>query len=104
MHVAFAQAGTADADEAGFLEQLRKSRAAAVAHAGFEASDHLIKNHRDRTTIWDAGFNSFGDQLGQAIGIDPHVRDSDRGFCVGALEVTLAGTGGHSSERSHATI
>ena len=45
--MALAQAGAADAHEARLLQQFGNGRAAAVAHAGFQAADHLIDDHRD---------------------------------------------------------
>src|SRR5271169_6333737 len=64
VHVAFAQAGAADADEARFLQQLWNRRAAAVAHARLQSADHLVDDHRDRAAVGNASLNTFGDQLG----------------------------------------
>jgi len=46
VHMAFAQACHADADEARFLQQLRNRRASAISHAGLQATNHLVNDHR----------------------------------------------------------
>src|SRR5207245_9688459 len=69
VHVAFPQAGAADANEARLLEQLRNRRAATVTHAGFQSADHLVNNHCDGPAVGHSSLDAFRNELRQAVGV-----------------------------------
>ena len=89
VNMAFAQTGSADAYKPRLLVQLRKVRAAAVAHPRFQAAHHLIKNHRDRSSIGNAPFYSLGNQLCEAIRIRAHVGNRRGGFARCHLKISF---------------
>src|SRR6266849_4611403 len=66
VHVAFAQTGGADAHEARLLLQFSHRLAPAISHARPQPAHHLVHDHRYRTTIRHAPFNSFRHQLTKA--------------------------------------
>src|SRR6202021_4085231 len=88
VHMAFAQPGAADADEARLLQELGNCGAATVAHAGLQSSNHLVDDHRDRAAVGNASLNAFWDHFGKAVGIA--FRNRSRGLAFWALEVALA--------------
>src|SRR5579862_5395930 len=65
--VAFAEAGAADAHEAGLLQEFGNLRAAAVAHARLQATDHLVDDHRDRAAVRHTSFDALGDELREPV-------------------------------------
>src|SRR4029077_625816 len=67
VHVAFAQAGGADAHESRLLLQFSHRLASAITHARPKPAYHLVDNHRHRTTIRHAPFNSLRHQLSQPV-------------------------------------
>ena len=69
VHVALAQAGSADAHEARLLLQLGNRGAAAVAHADLRPPTIWWTIIADRSAIGHAAFNAFGHQLVQAVAI-----------------------------------
>src|SRR5450631_1687784 len=102
--VALAEAGAADAHEASLLQQFWNGGASAITHAGLQSADHLMDDHRDRTAVGNAPFNSLGDELGEAVGIAVGRGDRGGGITLGALEVTFAGSLRHGADRAHAAI
>src|SRR5580704_2003811 len=67
VNVAFAQAGGADAHESSLLLQLTHGLTATISHARFQPAYHLVHDHRHRTAIGHAPFNSFRHQFAQPV-------------------------------------
>ena len=63
MHMAFADAGGGDFDEFGFVLHVVNRRAAAVAHAGADATGHLVDDADHGAFVGHAAFDAFGDEL-----------------------------------------
>src|SRR6266545_3776038 len=63
VHVALAQAGGADAHEAGARAQLVDVAAADVAHAGAQAADELVDRLRERAAVGHAALDALGHEL-----------------------------------------
>src|SRR5437868_5557536 len=105
VHVALAQAGTADPHEARLLLQFGDCLTPAVAHPGTQSANHLVDNHGYRTAVGNAAFNSFWNQFGDTVRVAIVEHGScGRGIAGSALEITLAGTCSHRTQRAHSTI
>src|SRR5512145_1197430 len=63
MHVAFAEAGGADADQARLALKGRNIGAAAVAHARAQATVELVDHRRDAAFVRDPAFDAFRHEL-----------------------------------------
>src|SRR5579863_10714248 len=70
--------------------------APAISHAGLEAADHLVNDHRHRSAIGNPALDAFGDEFVQAVGLA--VGRSGGGIAGSdALEVALARSLGHGA-------
>src|ERR1039458_9281781 len=67
VHVALAQAGGRDAQEARLGLQLGDAAGAAVPHAGAQAADHLIDQLGERPFGGHAAFDAFGNHFDVGI-------------------------------------
>src|SRR5579862_4318725 len=103
--MALAQARIADANETRFLLQVRYGRAPAITHAGLQSAHHLMNDHRNGSTIRNASFDAFWDELAEAISVCVGRRAWDgRGSLIRTLEVAFARSLRHCAQRSHASI
>src|SRR5579859_7121577 len=67
VHMAFTQAGAADADEARLLLQLGNRLGAAITHAGTQSADQLKNHLRQRAAIRHAALDAFGHEFTHPI-------------------------------------
>src|ERR1700687_1939368 len=104
VHVAFAQSGGADAYESRLLLQFGYRLAPAISHARSKPAYHLMHDHRHRAAIWHATFHPLGYQLTEAVRLFADYRHRCRRVSIRVLEIALARTRRHRSERAHAAI
>src|ERR1035437_3591506 len=88
-----ANASVGDLDKLRFVLHLFNSGATAVAHAGTQATGHLIHDRDHRAFVGNAAFNTFGHQF---VGI--RVVGGD--FLKIAIRTALL----HGAKRTHATV
>src|SRR5664280_226358 len=105
MHMALAQAGSADAHEARLLLQFGDGGTACVTHSAFYPTHELVHDHADSATIGNASFDAFWNELGETVAVGAVLQqDRNRGIRIGVLEVAFAGALGHRGQRSHPAI
>src|ERR1035437_1998366 len=105
MHMALAQAGSADAHEARLLLQFGDGGTACVTHSAFYSTHELVHDHAHSATIRHASFDAFRYELGETVAVGAvHQQDRNRGIRIGLLEVAFAGALGHRGQRSHPAI
>ena len=91
MDVGFTPAGGRDFDELGAGAHFVDRAAAAVAHGGAQAADHLIDDLGERALVRDHAFDAFRNEL-----VDVAL--------VVVLEVAVGGTLAHGTEGAHAAV
>src|SRR5688572_7046937 len=78
------------ASELGVLPQVSDGLRAAVAHAGAQATDHLVDEVAQRPAVRHAAFDAFGNQLAGGL----HV----------GLAVAVLAALDHGAHRAHAAV
>src|SRR5215469_132282 len=105
VYMALAQASAANADKARVLLQLADRAASNVSHAALYPANELVHDHPDSAAIGYATFDAFRHKLREPVAFRPIVRQNlHGGIAIGGLEISLAGTLRHRSERPHAPI
>src|SRR5271157_2063897 len=110
VHVAFAQAGVADAHKLCLFLKIADGCAAQIAHAGAQAANQLEYHGFKRPAVWHAPLDTLRNKLGQTVLVGAlalHNALAARfraGQIVCALEITLARTLAHGGQRAHAAI
>src|SRR5262245_35785932 len=93
--VALAYACGCDADEASLALELGNRRAAAIAHAGAQASHQLMDHRGNASLVRDAPLDSLGHEL---------VRSASALHVEFVLEVAVAAAAAHRADRAHSPI
>src|SRR5690606_40302497 len=88
--VALAEAGGGDADELRPLLERLDGLAAAVAHRGAEAADHLVDDLVEAALVGHAALDPLGHELPEVV--------------LGVLEVAVLRAGLHGAERAHPAV
>ena len=93
MHMAFANAGGGDLHKLGLVLHLLDGGATTVAHAGAQATGHLVNDVDHGTLVGHATFNAFRHKL-------VRIRVAAAGF----LEITVGASLLHGANRAHAAV